>query len=40
MKTSIDMIDYKVNVSDSKLKYNHIPKLERLWTSYQTNKKN
>ena len=40
MKNSIDMIDYKVNISESNLKYNYIHKLEQLWTSYQTNKKN
>ena len=39
MKNSIDMMDYKVNVSESKLKYGYIPKLEQLWTSYKTNKK-
>tara|TARA_B100000686_G_C16729863_1_gene940012 strand:- start:1303 stop:1611 length:309 start_codon:yes stop_codon:yes gene_type:complete len=40
MKNSIDMIGYKVNISESNLKYNYIHKLEQLWTSYKTNKKN
>ena len=40
MKNSIDMIVYKVNISESNLKYNYIHKLEQLWTSYKTNKKN
>ena len=40
MKNSIDMIGYKVNIFESKLKYNYIHKVEQLWTSYQTNKKN
>ena len=40
MKNSIDIIGYKVNMSESNLKYNYIHKLEQLWTSYKTNKKN